>query len=123
MPPEDVEYLDAHFPSRWRPLSEGSGKHALLIEGFEVPDGFAQATADLMVLVPLGYPGIGLDMFYFDPPLSKLNGKDPGALVPEEHFGRIWQRWSRHYEWVVGEDDLYRHIEYVRNELERAGLQ
>jgi len=123
LPAEDVEYLDGNYRERWCKLNGESGKHALLIKEFGIPDGFAQNTADLMILIPPGYPGVGLDMFYLDPPLSKLKGEDPGRLDPEEHFGRIWQRWSRHYEWVPGEHDLCHHVEYVRNELERASLQ
>lgn len=123
LPLEDLEYLDAHYRGKWHKFSEESGKHALLITGFGLPDGFAQNTSDLMILVPAGYPGICLDMFYFDPPLDLLSGEDPGALAVEEHFGRFWQRWSRHYEWIPGVHDLCHHIEYLRNELERAGLR
>ena len=119
--PEDIEYLNAHFPERWQKLSEGNGKYALLITGFEIPDGFAQKIANLMVLVPAGYPGVGLDMFYFDPSLQKSNNEELAAIAFEEHFGRSWQRWSRHYDWIPGEHNLYKHIELVRNELETAG--
>lgn len=119
--PEDVEYLEANHQGRWCKLNEGSGKYGLLIEGFGIPDGFAQSSADLMVLIPVGYPASPLDMFYLDPPLSKLNGRDAGALSIEEHFARRWQRWSRHYPWHPGENDLAQHIEYVWNELEVAG--
>ncbi|MCY4152945.1 MAG: hypothetical protein OXE94_12030 [Aestuariivita sp.] len=118
---EDVEYLDAHFPERWHKLSEGSGKHALLIEEFEIPNGFAQEKADLMILIPSGYPGVGLDMFYFNPSLQKPNNQEVEAIALEEHFNRSWQRWSRHYTWIPGEHNLYLHIEFVRNELETAG--
>lgn len=115
--PEDIVYLDANHQDRWKKLSEGSGKYALLIECFSIPAGFVEPTSDLMVLIPTSYPASPLDMFYFNPPLSKVNGVDAGALAIEEHFGRSWQRWSRHYEWIPGQDSLYTHIEYVREEL------
>ena len=118
---EDVEYLEANHQGRWRKLSEGSGKYGLLIEGFDIPAGFVQSTADLLVLIPAGYPASQLDMFYLDPPLRKSNGVDAGALSIEEHFARHWQRWSRHYDWLPGEDDLTSHIEYVWQELQTAG--
>lgn len=121
--PEDVEYLDANHRGRWRKLNEGGGKYGLLIEGFAVPAGFTRSTADLMVLIPAGYPASPLDMFYFGPPLSKVNGHDAGALSIEEHFARRWQRWSRHYDWSPGKDDLTRHIEYIWHELQVAGAK
>ncbi|MCY4306283.1 MAG: hypothetical protein OXC62_16130 [Aestuariivita sp.] len=118
---EEIEYLDANHQGRWQRLDEGGGEYGLLIEGFAIPAGFNQSTADLMVLIPLGYPGTSLDMFYIDPPLSKKNGRDIKKISMEEHFARQWQRWSRHYDWSPGEDDLIRHIEYIRNELQVAG--
>ncbi len=121
-PAEDIEYLDSHYLGQWYKLSEENEKYALLITEFQIPEGYEQKIADLMILMPAGYPGVGLDMFYFDPSLHKLNNKDPGSLSIEEHFGRSWQRWSRHYEWIPGEHGLCQHIEYVRNELEIAGL-
>lgn len=116
--PEDTEYLEANYSSKWEKITEGSGKHGLLIREFPVPDGYTLAQATLMVLVPTGYPGSALDMFYFDPPLHKSNGATINALASEDHFGRTWQRWSRHYEWKPGEDCLWKHIERVRNEIE-----
>lgn len=114
--PEDVEYLNAHHPD-WAKLVEGEGKFGLLVRRFPVPQGFVQRETMLMVLVPSGYPGTPLDMFYFDPHLQKANGDAIPALADEVHFGTTWQRWSRHYEWTPGQDNLARHIEYVGNEL------
>ena len=121
--PEDVQYLDATYPGRWRMTSEGNGKQGLLIEAFPLPAEYAATVATLMVQIPSGYPGTNLDMFYFDPPLSKRAGDGIPCLVSERHFGRDWQRWSRHPEWRPGEDNLVSYLEYIRNELETAGLR
>lgn len=118
--PEDIEYLDANHQGRWQKLNEGGGKFGLLILQFSVPEDFVQPTSDLLILIPAGYPASPLDMFYFDPPLRNADGRDAGALATEEHFGRHWQRWSRHYQWVPGQDDLTRHVEYVWHELQTA---
>ena len=91
--PEDTEYLEANYSSNWEKITEGNGKHGLLIREFPVPDGYTLAQATLMVLVPSGYPGSALDMFYFAPPLHKSNGATINKLAPEGHFGRTWQRW------------------------------
>ena len=117
LPVEDLEYLDGNYPSKWKKVSEGGGKFGLIIESFPVPEGYTIGESVLMVLIPSGYPGSQLDMFYFSPPLSKLNGSSIRTLASETHFGRVWQRWSRHYTWQPGEDNIVSHIEYVKNEL------
>ena len=114
--PEDVEYLNANFPSRWKRLTENGGKCGLLIRNFNVPEVYTVQRSALMIIVPSGYPGTPLDMFYFDPPLERSNAP-VDAIVNETHFGRDWQRWSRHYDWKPGEDNLVRHIEFVRIQL------
>ena len=117
---EDVEYLEGNYPSKWEKISEGNGKYGLLIRDFPLPGGYTVEESTLMVLIPSGYPGSRLDMFYFDPPLSRSDGSAIARTEPiEVHFARQWQRWSRHYDWQPGIDDLVRHIEYVRNELKK----
>ncbi len=121
--PEDAEYLDANHPGKWRKVSEGNGKFGLLIEEFAVPKGYRPENSCLMILVPAGYPASPLDMFYFDPPLGNADGAALAAIAFEEHFRRRWQRWSRHYQWNPGEDNLASHVEYVLNELRTRALQ
>ena len=117
LPPEDTQYLDQNYPSGWRKVAEGNGKFGLVIDDFSITNGFTIESSTLMILIPIGYPGSMLDMFYFDPPLIKSDGTEINALVSESHFGRNWQRWSRHYAWQPGEDSVVKHIEYVKNEL------
>ena len=99
--PEDVEYLNAHHLD-WTKVAEGEGKFGLLVRSFPVPHGFVQRETTLMVLVPSGYPGVPVDMFYFNPGLQKANGDAILGLEDEGHFDTTWQRWSRHYEWTPG---------------------
>ncbi len=117
LPPEDSEYLDGNFEERWSINSVGPGKNALLIDHFPIPEGFNCETSTLMVLIPSGYPGSALDMFYFDPPLARSDGVGIKALASESHFERSWQRWSRHYSWTAGEDSIVSHVEYVKRQL------
>ena len=117
LPSEDPEYLVANYGDRWSIISEGPGKHGLLIEDFPVPEGFDRQTSTLMILLPSGYPGSALDMFYLDPPLARGDGAYIGQLASESHFGRSWQRWSRHYGWEPGVDSLVSHVEYVKRQL------
>ena len=115
--PEDVEYLNAHHRNRWRKEVEGDGKFGLVLCRFALPDGFEESEANLMLLIPSGYPGVPVDMFYFDPPIRRRDGAAMEALADETHFGVTWQRWSRHYRWIPGEDNLVTHLEYVKNQL------
>ena len=117
LPAEDREYLDAHYPKRWDIVKEGPGKNVLVIRDFVLPEEFDSPTSTLMILVPSGYPGSNLDMFYFNPPIERIDRAVIGGLAQEEHIGKTWQRWSRHYEWQPGFDSLVRHIEFVKTQL------
>lgn len=116
--PEDVEYLNAQHRNQWRKVAEGEGKFGLMVRPYTLPEGYAESETTLMVLVPSGYPGVPIDMFYLDPPVHRRDGASINALADESHFGVTWQRWSRHYEWTPGEDNLVTHLEYVKHELE-----
>ena len=114
--PDDEGYLNAQYPGRWEPISEG-GKNGLLIRGYRLPHGYAPETADLMVLIPPGYPAANLDMFYLSPPVRRKDGGVIAALSGEAHYGREWQRWSRHYEWRPGVDCIATHLQRTENIL------
>ncbi len=116
--PEDIEYLNANFACRWEEPS--AGEMRVVVKDYELPDGYNVPTADLMVMIPSDYPAGLLDMFYFGTELVRQDGRAIQGLSPETHFGRQWQRWSRHYAWQPGIDSLVSHIEYVKNELIHA---
>ena len=116
--PEDKEYLNSTYPGQWEWVSDSPEKVGLLIRDFPIPDGYTVSTATLMLLIPSGYPGSMLDMFYFlQPGLRKASRAAISALATEDHFGQRWQRWSRHYKWEPGRDSVINHIEYVKNQL------
>ena len=117
LPPEDVEYLNANYAGQYTLLTDGPGKHGLFVDRFPIPEGYDTDTATLLVLISSGYPGSALDMFYFDPQLARIDGKQIAALAEESHFGRTWQRWSRHYEWKPGEHSIVSHVESVKEQL------
>jgi len=119
LPSEDVEYLDANFPSKWKKVTEGTGKHGLIVEDFTIPLGYTVSKSNLLVLIPVGYPGSALDMFYFLPHLHKSDETAIECLVAEVHFDENWQRWSRHYDWEAGVDSLAKHIQRVETNLSR----
>ena len=115
LPNEDTEYLKANFP-KWKRLIEGS-KRGLVILNYQLPKGYIPKKADLMIMIPDNYPSANIDMFYFSPDIRREDGTAIGALEDETHFGRNWQRWSRHYGWQAGVDSIVTHISYVYNQL------
>ena len=116
--PEDEEYLNSTYPGQWEWVWDSPEKVGMLIRDFPIPDGYTVSAATLMLLIPSGYPGSMLDMFYFlQPGLEKTSRQPIAALATEKHFGRSWQRWSRHYKWEPSRDSVASHIEYVKNEL------
>lgn len=122
---EEEEYLDANYSSSWEylpPEGEG-GVSGLVICKFSVPSGYTPEKSDMMIIIPQGYPGAVLDMFYFCPELKKINSNAINALAPVGHFGREWQRWSRHYSWTPGCDSIISHIEFVKNTLQNEASQ
>jgi hypothetical protein len=99
----------------------------LVIKGFDVSGGgFAPATTDLMVRIPVGYPMTPLDMWYCDPPIRfRATGQyAPASDYVESHAGRNWQRFSRHLNqtpWQPGVDSLRSFFVHIQRELQGAG--
>ena len=117
--PEDVQYLDSNYLNRWRKEAQSdSGVLGLFIDNFEIPSGYKEKHSTLMIIVPSGYPGTKIDMFFFYPALTKSNGNKIGAVAQANQFNSTWQQWSRHYEWEPGKDSIVSHIEYIKRELE-----
>ena len=115
LPSEDREYLKANFPN-WEQVSEDS-KKGIVIRNYHLPKGYNLKKSDLMLLIPDNYPTTKIDMFYFSPDINRIDRTNIEALSPETHFQRNWQRWSRHYDWRVGIDNISTHITYIHNQL------
>ena len=115
LPDEDIEYLQANFPN-WQSLSEES-KKGVLIPDYQLPNGYIPNKSDLMIIIPSDYPTAKIDMFYFSPCIRKKDGTGIEALNDETHFQKNWQRWSRHYDWRAGVDNIATHISYIHNQL------
>src|SRR3954468_24399328 len=112
LPEADRDFLSAagydHIIER-----VGAETH-VIIKAFPLPR-FNPKTADLLIVIPNGYPNAKLDMWWTYPDVSLPNGGLPlKADVHQEfvhqQFGRRnWQRWSRHIadgKWRPGVDNL-----------------
>lgn len=122
LPPADIEYLKSKG-IRFEEKDEG-GKKGIILKGRPLPAGRYDASkADILILLPPGYPDVAPDMFYLMPwvklvPANKYPNK---ADQPLQFAGQKWQRWSRHNkEWRPGVDGIWTMIKRVDDALERA---
>ena len=118
LPEDDVEYLDS-LGLEWETVII-SGEHWLYINKFLIPVGYNCKGATLAIRIG-AYPQGKLDMAYFNPPLSRSDGKGINALTPLNIDGVMYQQWSRHYGWRDGIDSLVTHLArisfWLTNEL------
>ena len=118
LPPEDKQYLNTTFPSKWK-IESIESECGLIVNDYSLPEGYNFSKADLLILIPNNYPMAHLDMFYLDPGIARKDGKPIEALQDETHLGKKWQRWSRHYQWRAGLDDIKTHMYIIENSLKK----
>jgi hypothetical protein len=95
----------------------------IVFKDFPLPR-YEPHSADLLIIVPNGYPKARLDMFWTHPHVTLAGGSVPlKTEVREQHGGRNWQRWSRHLadgKWRPGVDNLRTYMRTVKAELARG---
>lgn len=103
---------------------EENGKKAVILKERPLPNGrFDAAKADVLILLPKGYPDVAPDMFYLTPWVKlAASNKYPNKADQALNFaGQKWQRWSRHNkEWRPGVDGIWTMIKRVEDALEKA---
>jgi hypothetical protein len=126
-PGDGLPKVDEGFLSEkgycWEAVAQPDGMALILKEIVLAGAKYDRAATDVMIRVPAGYPLAGLDMFYVDPPLTLRGAGYPqGAEQFEEHLGRRWQRFSRHFPnaWRPGIDGLRGFLALVMGELQGA---
>lgn len=119
LPEGDVEFLNASGYEWETIISSGNW---VVIHNYPIPEGYNVKTSCISLKIETGYPASQIDMAYFFPPLSRLDGQMIGALVPTNIDGKQFQRWSRHRTginpWRVGVDNISTQIGLVENWLE-----
>lgn len=105
-------------------VEEGVQK-AVILHGVQLPEGkYDAAQADILIMLPPGYPDCAPDMFYALPWLSLATTKSyPRNADQSVGFkGLNWQRWSRHNsEWRPGVDGIWTMMKRIEEALEVAG--
>ena len=103
---------------------EQDAHKALIFKQFGLPTGrFDAPSADLLILLPAGYPDNPPDMFYTMPwlKLATSNRYPIRADQPFDFHGSRWQRWSRHNsQWRAGVDGIWTMIKRVETAMESA---
>lgn len=96
----------------------------VIFPGYVLPAGrFDQAKADILVLLPPGYPDVRPDMFFAIPwiKLARSSQYPRAADQPREYQGRRWQQWSRHNnQWRPGVDGIWTMLRRIDTALEAA---
>ena len=111
----DKEFLNANYP-QWETIMDGATPW-LILNNFPVPEGYDYRQVQVAIQISSGYPNAPLDMVYLLPGISRINGRQINNLSLQVIDGKSWQRWSRHYSWRIGVDDLSTHIERAKSWL------
>lgn len=103
---------------------ESGGIKGVILRQFGLPPGrFDAAAADILVLLPAGYPDTPPDMFHASPWLRLMaSDRYPNAAdQPVAFADQNWQRWSRHNnEWRAGIDGIWTMVKRIETALEKA---
>ena len=105
-------------------VSVEGGMTCVVIKGWQLPQGYDREESDLLVRLPSGFPDVAPDMWWFTPAVKLANGTTVQATdMVENHVGRTWQRWSRHFQpgqWRSGIDGLENYLALIQSELIRC---
>jgi hypothetical protein len=125
LPGSDLAYL-ADRGIKHEIVAEG-GMTCVVLPRWVLPPGYNHESADLLLRFRAGYPDVPPDMWWFDPALRLTNGRAiPATEATEQHLGRPWQRWSRHFrpgQWKSGIDGLESFLALIRHELDQWVLK
>jgi len=123
-PIELIPELDREFLSEKGYIFEvvsGKGPLFLIIKDFPFSDSYVPQIADLLIIIPAGYPNAPLDMFWTNPDVKLINGNWPSASDNHEQYNeRSWQRWTRHGSWRMGIDSLKSFLTSVKKEIAKG---
>lgn len=122
LPSKDREYLQKRgivFETKVEGASRG-----LILKDFVLPTGkYDVVAANILILLPSGYPDASPDCFYTLPRVRFAQTRqDPKATAGNYQFdGHKWQFWSRHNsEWRPNVDGIWTMLKRIEYALEVA---
>ena len=116
LPEIDVEFLQGKgFDYELVPFAAG---FYLIIKQYEFPNAYLPRNADMLIILPMGYPNAPVDMFFTIPDVKLTDGTFPlNSNQHPNHDGKKWQQWSRHIVWRIGIDNLRTYFSAIKKEL------
>lgn len=121
LPTPDAQYLESRGIDY--SVSVEANMTCVVLRGWRLPPGYDRDCADLLIRLSTGYPDVAPDMWWFDPPVKLTDGRSvPATESVEQHLGRSWQRWSRHFQngqWKSGIDGLESYLALICKDLNR----
>ena len=115
----DKTFLEEQYPGF--SVSTENQMVCVVLPKFILPMGFNHSEVDLLLRLPLGYPDIAPDMWWFDPAVQRADKTEIQATnVYECYLGRNWQRWSRHLrpeQWQSNSDSIQSYVSVVKANL------
>lgn len=122
---EDEEFLES-LGLPWETVNLQSNLWVFIHE-YPVRAGYNVSSATLGVRMTQGYPVAQLDMVYYCPALSRVDGQPINALSTLTLDGKIFQQWSRHRTganpWRSGIDGINTHVPLADFWLEQEFLK
>jgi hypothetical protein len=118
LPESDQRYVDDHNMAVEAAI-DGDRK-GVILKDFDLGDRFDHQKADVLLVLPSGYPDACPDMFYCSPwiKLRDAAGWPEKADVSFDFAGRKWQQWSRHNsDWRAGIDGIHTMIQRINAAL------
>ncbi len=103
-------------------VPQPGGWEFLVVKDFNLPDGYSQDNAQLLIKLPPGFPDAAPDMFWVHPHVRTKIGGVPQGTADEVLLGEPWQRFSWHLgpgAWRPGVSTLRDFMRCVRSRLER----
>jgi hypothetical protein len=125
LPEDDTIFLE-NLGLNWETIID-RGMHWVIVYNYPVPNGYSVLNTSVAIKIETGYPRTGLDMAYFNPALSRSDGKPINAICQQIIDNKPFQRWSRHRTssnpWREGIDDLSTHMSLISFWFEQEFLK
>lgn len=95
----------------------------LILHDLPLPNGLIPRRADVLLVLPEGFPDVTPDCFWCAPDITASGAPIPATEHHQVFADRVWQRWSRHFgeHWRPGIDGLRTFVSIVEDSLKRAG--
>ncbi len=97
------------------------GHRLLIVPGVPAAAGWSCPAADVLVLIPAGYPHVPPDSFYTEAGLRLASGAEPGSSCVQPVLGGVYRWFSWHLcGWDPSGGTLDRYVRFCESRLKEA---